>query len=102
MSGEDRKHTAGGVCGSNLGTVVGAEEGTIVSISGKDGRIAQAWVNARGGLLFLSVYFWHSDGWTPRSEGLLEAVVKQTTTTRHPWLVARDADSRAKEEVWQK
>ena len=38
-----------------------------------------------------SVYFWHSEGWTPRNEALLEAVVKQAQTTRHPWLAAGDA-----------
>ena len=50
-SSEDRSHTSGGVfvaIASNLGAVVGAEEG-IQSISG-EGRIAQAWVNVRGGL----------------------------------------------------
>ena len=74
---------------SNWGAVVGAEEGTIVSISGNEGRIAQAWVNVRGGLRAFSVYFWHSEGWTPRNEALLEAVFMQAAnTTRHPWLVA--------------
>ena len=57
---EDRKHTSGGVfvaVDSNLGTVVGAEEGTVGSIPGNEGRIAQAWVNVRGGLRAFSVYF---------------------------------------------
>ena len=39
-----------------------------------------------------SVYFWHSDGWTSRNEALLEAVLKRARVTRHPWLVACDAD----------
>ena len=50
---EDRKHTSGGVViavDSNLIAVVGVEEGAIDSISGNEGRIAQAWVNVRGGL----------------------------------------------------
>ena len=66
---EDRKRTSGGVfvaIDSNLGAVVGAEEGTIESIQGSEGRIAQAWVNVREGLRIFSVYFWHSEGWTPR------------------------------------
>ena len=49
-SSEDRKPTSGGVLvavDSNLGAVLGAEEGTIVSISGNEGRIAQAWVGER-------------------------------------------------------
>ena len=94
-SSEDRKHTSGGVfvaVDSNLGAVVGAEEGAIDSIPGNEGRIAQAWVNVRGGLRVFSVYFWHSEGWTPRNEALLEAVVKQTRATRHPWLMACDAN----------
>ena len=52
-SSEDQKHTSGGVfvaVDNNLGAVVGAEEGAIDSISGKQGRIAQVWVNVRGGL----------------------------------------------------
>ena len=47
---------------SNLGAVVGAEEGAIESNPGNEGRIAQAWVNVRGGLRIFSVYFWHSEG----------------------------------------
>ena len=35
--------------------------------------------------------FWDSEGWTPRNEALLEAVLKQARTTRHPWLTACDA-----------
>ena len=49
---EDRKHRSGGVfvaIDSNVGVVVGAEEGTIESIPGNEGRIAQSWVNVRGG-----------------------------------------------------
>ena len=40
----------------------------------------------------IAVYFWHSAGWTPIREALMEAVVKQTRTTRHPWLLACDAN----------
>ena len=53
-SSEDRKHTSGGVfvaVDNNLGTIVGEREGAIDSIPGNEGRIAQAWVNVRGGLL---------------------------------------------------
>ena len=38
------------------------------------------------------MYFWHSEGWTPRNEALLEAVLKQARTTRHQWLIACDAN----------
>ena len=77
---EDRKHTSGGVVvaiDSNPGAVVGAEEGAIESIPGNEGRNAQAWVSARGGLRIFAVYFWHSEGWTSRNEALLEAVLKK-------------------------
>ena len=77
---------------SNLGAVVGAEEGAVVSIPGNEGGLAQAWVNVRGGLRVFSVYFWHSESWTPRNEALLEAVVRRAKTTRHPWLVACDVN----------
>ena len=69
-SSKDRKHTSGGVfiaIDSNLGAVAGEKEGAVVSIPGNEGRIAQAWVNVRGGLRVFSVYFWHSEGWTSRN-----------------------------------
>ena len=78
----------------NLRAVVGAEEGAIESIPGKEGRIAQAWVNVRGGLRIFAVYFWHSEGWTSRNEALLDAVLKRTRTTKHPCLIACDANMR--------
>ena len=39
-----------------------------------------------------SLYFWNSEGWTPRNEVLLEAIVKQAKVTRHPLLVECDAN----------
>ena len=47
-------------------------------------------VNVQGGLRVFSVYF--SEGWCPRNEALLEAVVKQAKVVRHPWLAACDAN----------
>ena len=94
-SSEDRNHTSGGVfvaVGSNLVALVEAEEGAIKSIPHNEGIIAQTWVNVRGGLRVFSVYFWHSEGWTPRNEALLEAVWKQARTTGKPWLIACDAN----------
>ena len=61
---------------SNLGAVVG-KEGAVVSIPGSEGRIAQAWVNVPGGMRVFSENIWHSEGWTPRNEALMGAVVKQ-------------------------
>ena len=46
----------------------------------------------KGGLRVFSVYSWHSEGWTPRNEAWLEAVLKQARTTGHPWLIACDAN----------
>ena len=83
---EDRMHRSGGVFVAldrnlNFGAVVGTKEGAVESIPGDEGR-----VNVRGGLRVFSMYFWHSEGWTPRNEALLEAVVKHARTTRHPSL----------------
>ena len=58
---------------------MGEEEGAIDSIPGNEGRIAQAWVNVREGLRVFSVYFWHSEGGTPRNEALLEACKNNQT-----------------------
>ena len=86
-SSEDHKHISGGVpvgVDSNLGAVE--------SIPGNQGRMAQAWVNVRGGIRVFFVFIWHSEGWTPRNDALMEVVVKQARTPRHPWLIARDAN----------
>ena len=84
-------------CWHNLGAVVGTEEGVVESILGNEGRIDHAWVNVRGGMRVFSVYFRHSEGWTPRNEALLEAVAKQVEATRHPWLTACDANVRSED-----
>ena len=34
---------------------------------------------------------WHTEGWSPRDEAILEAVLKRARTTKHPWLIACDA-----------
>ena len=55
---------------------------------GNEGRLAlaQPWVSVREVFAgFSPWYYWHSEGWTPRDEALMEA-----RTTRHPWLVACD------------
>ena len=39
-----------------------------------------------------AVYFWHSEGWPPSNEALMEAVVKQVRTTGHRWLIVGDAN----------
>ena len=44
----------------------------------------EAWVSVRGGMRIFALYFWHSEELTPRHEALMEAVVEQASTTRHP------------------
>ena len=91
----DREHTSGGVfiaIDSNLRAVVGGKEGAVASIPGNEGRITQAWVNVRGCIRVFSENFWHSEGWSSRNEALLEAVLKRALITKHPWLVACDAN----------
>ena len=95
-SSEDRKHTSGGVIvaiDSHLEAVIDTEEGAVTSILGNEGRIAPAWVNVRAGMRVFAEHVWRSEGWTQRNEALMEAVVKQATTTpAPPWLVACDAN----------
>ena len=74
-----------------LGGNCGSREGAIESIPG-NGRIAQAWVNVRGRLRIFSFFFWQSEGWSSRNEAPLEAVLKRTRTSKHPWLIACDAN----------
>ena len=63
-----------------------------MSIPGNEGRNAQVWVNVRGGMRMFAAYFWHSEGWSPRNKAILEAVLKRARATKHPWLIACDAD----------
>ena len=54
---------------------------------------------------FFAEYFWHSEGWTPRNEALMEAVVKQMRTITRPWLIACDANMCSedfKKSLWYK
>ena len=46
-------------------------------------------VNVRGSVRKFAAYFWE---WTPRYEAILEAVLKRARTTKHPWLIACDAN----------
>ena len=39
-----------------------------------------------------AAYFWHTDGWSPRNEAILEAVLKRAKATQHPCLIACDAN----------
>ena len=68
------------------------KEGAVASISGNEGGITQAWVNVRGGMRVFSAYSWHSEGRTPRYEALWQEVLKRARMTRHPWLLACDAN----------
>ena len=55
---EDQKHSSGGVfvaVDSNLGAVIGEKEGAVMSIPGNEGRVAQVWVNVRGGCECLQI-----------------------------------------------
>ena len=75
---------------SNLGAVVGGEE-AVTSIPGNERIITQVRVNVRGMRMF-AAFFWHTEGWSPRNEAILEAVLKRARTTKHPRLIACDAN----------
>ena len=53
---------------SDLGGVVDKEEGAVMSILGNEGRIAQAWMNVRGGFRVLAACVWHSEEWRMDTE----------------------------------
>ena len=76
---------------SNLGAVVRGERGSVTSIPGNEGRTALVWVNVRGSMRMFAACFWHTEGWSPRNEAILEAVLKRARTTKHPRLMASDA-----------
>ena len=47
-----------------------------MSIPGNERRLAQVWVNVRGEARMFTAYIWHTEGWSPRHEAILEAVLK--------------------------
>ena len=61
----------------------------VMSIPGNEGRIAQAMGECQRKLRIFSVYFWRSDA---ENEAVLAAVLKRARTTKHPWLIACDAN----------
>ena len=73
---------------SDLGAMIDKEEGAVRSLLGKRSINRPSMGKMSEGLRVFALYSWHSEGWTPRNEALMEAVVKQARTTRHPWLVA--------------
>ena len=54
----------------------------VMPIPGNEGIIVQVWVNVRGGMRMFTAYFWHTEGWSPRNEAILEAVLKRATATK--------------------
>ena len=92
---EDRKHTSGVVFGG------GSQQLCEQSWEQKRERLNRSQAtkeeSPNHGYMFEDVCvssrcsLWHSEGWTPRNEALLEAVLKQARTTRHPRLIACDA-----------
>ena len=57
-----------------------------------DGRIAEVCVKCHQGIHVFAVYFWHSEGWTTRSEELVKAVLRRVANTKSLWIVACDAN----------
>ena len=56
------------------------------------GELPLVWVNVRGSMRMFAACFWHTEGWSPRNEAIQEAVLKRARTTKHPRLMASDAD----------
>ena len=75
--------------GSNLRAVID-EEGAVSSIQVNAGRIAQ--LRGKCQRRYAGICRIFLEGWTPRNEALMEAMVEQARTTRHPWLMAHDAN----------
>ena len=81
-----------GMCTTRWPEHLSTNEGVARSIPRNEERIAQAWVKLRRGMWVFAEYFWHSEGWTPKNEALINGVVNQARTTRHLWLMACDAN----------
>ena len=45
------------------------------------------WINCQGGLFVLEACFWHTEGWTPRNEAIMEAILKSAASSVSPWIM---------------
>ena len=45
------------------------------------------WINCQGGLFVLEASFWHTEGWTPRNEAVMEAILKSAASSVSPWIM---------------
>ena len=57
-----------------------------------EGRLAAMWIDGvlRGGVLLLSIYFWHSEGLTERNKTLLAAAGEVIARAGGPWVIGGD------------
>ena len=70
--------------------MVGEEEGAVGREWMKN--CLNPWINRKEGLRVFAVYSLDFEGWTPRNEAFLEAVIRRTRRDRYPWLIACDAN----------
>ena len=61
---------------SDIDAVADKEEGAVICILGNERRIDHAWENITESIRGFAKQLWHSEGWTPRNEALMETVVK--------------------------
>ena len=97
-SSEDRKHTSGGVfCYSGQllweQLLAKKKKEQLSQFEATREELPKAWSTcARRCACFLSITSGTRKVWTPRNEALMEEVIKQARTIRHPWLIACDAN----------
>jgi hypothetical protein len=61
-----------------------------MSPPGCNGRLAAGWTSAAGGLLVVSVYFWHSEGWSARNQTLMQKLTEVVRACGCLWLIGGD------------
>ena len=90
--GADLRHTSAGV-GVAVRKHVG--DGPIsVDVDSRPacmgGRIAATFVGLLGGIMFLSVYLYHTEGWTHRNQLIMEELVRVVAMLKLPFLIFAD------------
>ena len=53
-----------------------------------EGRRAEPWANCLQGIHDFTMYFWHSEGWSIRSEELIRAALSRVAATKSHWIIA--------------
>ena len=66
---------------NHLTSVVTTKGVQVESLVQNEGRITEAWMKCPEGRQVSAVYFWHTEGWSVKTEELMNAVLRRVANT---------------------